>query len=67
MLADKTNRPVQETVFKSSNWDHRRKKEVSDLIDLSQTLTEKYGPQFGFQLSLRQQQNKEVITYKTPT
>ena len=66
ILAIKTDRPVQDTVFKSSNWDHRRKKEVSELIDLSQTLNEKYGPEFGFQLGLRQKENKVVVKYGMP-
>ena len=50
-----------------SNWDQRRKQEVSNLVDLTASVNEKYGQPQSFLLKLRIQEGDPLtITYKNP-
>ena len=42
-IGEKQRRNPMDTLLMKSNWDARRKKEVTSLIDLSENLEEKYG------------------------
>ena len=52
-LAEQTNKFPEETLMMRSNWDQRRKQEVSNLVDLTASVTEKYGFSQSFLLKLR--------------
>ena len=43
-IAEKQQRDPEETLLMRSNWDARRKYEVQNVLDLSETLAEKYSP-----------------------
>ena len=50
-----------------SNWDQRRKQEVSNLVDLTASVNDKYGYPQSFLLKLRiQEGDPQVIKYKNP-
>ena len=42
-LAEYTNKFPEETLMMRSNWDQRRKQEVTNLVDLTASVNEKYG------------------------
>lgn len=43
-IAEKTRSQPAETLMMSSNWRHRQKQEVLEVVDLSASTQEKYGP-----------------------
>lgn len=51
-----------------SNWEHRRKKEVSNLIEMTSSTEEKFGESQAFMLGLRTKNNKgnQVLKFKNP-
>ena len=66
-LAEWTNKFPEETLMMRSNWDQRRKQEVSNLVDLTATVNEKYGMKQSFLLKLRiQDDDPQTINYKNP-
>ena len=66
-VANKTKKKPEETLLMKSNWDWRRKVEVSQLMDLTSTVQEKYGDPYAFYLKLRQKDGEpEKINYKNP-
>ena len=66
-LAEWTNKFPEETLMMRSNWDQRRKQEVSNLVDLTSTVNEKYGMKQSFLLKLRiQDDDPQTINYKNP-
>lgn len=66
-IADKTKQTPEETLMMRSNWDQRRKNELSSLVDLTSSVQEKYGVRQSFLLKLRSQNDKnDVIKYKNP-
>ena len=52
-LAEYTNKFPEETLMMRSNWDQRRKQEVTNLVDLTASVDEKYGTRQSFFLKLR--------------
>ena len=66
-LAEQTNKFPEETLMMRSNWDQRRKQEVSNLVDLTYSVDEKYGYAQSLLLKLRiQEGDPQFIKYKNP-
>ena len=65
-IAAKQQRDPEETLLMRSNWDARRKNEIQNLLDLSETLAEKYSPTHAQELSLRlpRKPKPQLIHYK---
>ena len=65
-IAEKQQRDPEETLLMRSNWDARRKYEVQNVLDLSETLAEKYSPSHAQELSLRlpPEPKPQLIHYK---
>ena len=53
-----------ETLIEKSEWEVRRKNEVSRIIDLSKNLQEKYGYMYGWQYGLRYDAKDGPLRYK---
>ena len=66
-IADKQKRNPEDTLIMRSNWDARRKIEVTNLIDLSENMEEKYGVPWAHQIGLRMPDapKPQLVEYKS--